>query len=37
MNIGTIFTLAFEIGYAFLIWRPGTRWLFLGAHSSCTD
>ena len=23
------FTLAFEIGYAFLIWRPRTRWLFL--------
>ena len=23
------FTLAFEIGYAFLIWRPSTRWLFL--------
>jgi hypothetical protein len=24
-----LFTLAFEIGYAFLIWRPATRWLFL--------
>lgn len=23
------FTLAFEIGYAFLIWRPATRWLIL--------
>lgn len=29
MNIGTLFTLAFEIGYAFLIWRPSTRWFFL--------
>jgi hypothetical protein len=28
---GGIFTLAFEIGYAFLIWRPKLRWLFLGA------
>ncbi len=25
-----LFTLAFEIGYAFLIWRPGTRWFVLG-------
>ena len=24
------FTLFFEIGYAFLIWRPATRWLMLG-------
>src|SRR5262249_27032635 len=24
-----LFTLAFEIGYAFLIWRPSTRWVFL--------
>jgi hypothetical protein len=24
-----IFTVAFELGYAFLIWRPSTRWLFL--------
>jgi hypothetical protein len=31
MNVGTLFTLAFEIGYAFLIWRPGARWFFLAA------
>lgn len=24
-----LFTLAFEIGYPFLIWKPSTRWLFL--------
>jgi hypothetical protein len=24
-----LFTLAFEIGYAFLIWKKSTRWLFL--------
>jgi hypothetical protein len=24
-----IFTIAFEIGYPFLIWRPRTRWVFL--------
>jgi len=24
------FTLFFEIGYPFLIWRPATRWLILG-------
>jgi uncharacterized membrane protein YphA (DoxX/SURF4 family) len=29
LNIGTLFTLCFEIGYAFLIWRPKTRWAFL--------
>ena len=29
MTAGTLGTLAFEIGYAFLIWRPGTRTLFL--------
>lgn len=29
LNIGTLFTLCFEIGYAFLIWRPATRWAFL--------
>jgi hypothetical protein len=27
------FTLAFEIGYPFLIWRPSTRWLFLWPSS----
>jgi hypothetical protein len=31
LNIGTLFTLTFEIGYAFLIWRPTTRWVFLSA------
>lgn len=30
LNLGTLFTLAFEIGYAFLIWRRSTRWIFLG-------
>jgi hypothetical protein len=28
---GCYFTLFFEIGYAFLIWLPRTRWLYLGA------
>jgi hypothetical protein len=28
---GGLFTLAFEIGYAFLIWRPRLRWVFLAA------
>ena len=31
MTGGGLFTLVFEIGYAFLIWRPKLRWLFLGA------
>lgn len=31
MTGGGLFTLAFEIGYAFLIWRPRMRWVFLGA------
>ena len=31
MNIGGLFTLCFEIGYAFLIWRPRLRWVFLAA------
>jgi hypothetical protein len=26
---GAYFTLAFEIGYAFLVWFPRTRWVFL--------
>ena len=26
-----LFTLSFEIGYAFLIWRPRLRWIFLAA------
>jgi hypothetical protein len=30
MTGGGLFTLAFEIGYAFLIWRPRLRWVFLG-------
>jgi len=29
LTSATIFTLVFEIGYAFLIWRPSTRWVFL--------
>src|SRR5262249_41936722 len=29
LTIGTYFTLFFEIGYAFLIWRPSTRWVML--------
>ena len=31
MSGGGMFTLAFEIGYAFLIWRPRLRWVFLAA------
>jgi hypothetical protein len=31
MTGGGLFTLAFEIGYIFLIWQPRTRWLFLAA------
>ena len=31
MTGGGLFTLAFEIGYIFLIWRPRLRWVFLGA------
>ena len=30
MTGGGLFTLAFEIGFAFLIWRPKLRWVFLG-------
>jgi hypothetical protein len=30
MTTAGMFTLVFEIGYAFLIWRPATRWLMLG-------
>ena len=30
MTTAGMFTLFFEIGYAFLIWRPSTRWLMLG-------
>jgi hypothetical protein len=30
MTAAGMFTLVFEIGYAFLIWRPSTRWLMLG-------
>jgi hypothetical protein len=29
MTGGGLFTLAFEIGYIFLIWRPRLRWVFL--------
>jgi hypothetical protein len=29
MSGGGLFTLVFEIGYAFLIWRPKLRWAFL--------
>jgi hypothetical protein len=29
MTVGGLFTLAFEIGYAFLVWSPKTRWLIL--------
>jgi hypothetical protein len=29
LTIACYFTLFFEIGYAFLIWRPATRWLML--------
>ena len=31
MTFGGLFTLAFEIGYAFLIWRPRLRWVMLGS------
>jgi hypothetical protein len=31
MSGGGLFTLCFEIGYAFLIWRPRLRWVFLGS------
>jgi hypothetical protein len=31
LTVGCYFTLAFEIGYPFLIWRPQARWLFLSA------
>jgi hypothetical protein len=30
LTMACYFTLFFEIGYAFLIWRPATRWLMLG-------
>ncbi len=30
MTVGGLFTLCFEIGYPFLIWRPKLRWVFLG-------
>src|SRR5439155_17585935 len=30
MTVSTYFTLFFEIGYAFLIWRPSLRWVILG-------
>jgi hypothetical protein len=30
LTIGGLFTLTFEIGYAFLIWRPRLRWVWLG-------
>ena len=29
INGAGISTLAFEIAYPFLIWKPNTRWLFL--------
>ena len=31
MTAGGYFTLAFEIGYCFLIWQPRMRWIFLGS------
>ncbi|HZZ80556.1 MAG TPA: hypothetical protein VFE62_18780 [Gemmataceae bacterium] len=31
MTGGGLFTLAFEIGYIFLIWQPRLRWVFLAA------
>jgi hypothetical protein len=31
MTGGGLFTLAFEIGYAFLVWRPRLRWFFLAS------
>ena len=30
LTVSAYFTLAFEIGYAFLIWRPSLRWVMLG-------
>jgi hypothetical protein len=30
LTVSSYFTLIFEIGYAFLIWRPATRWVMLG-------
>jgi hypothetical protein len=30
LTMACYFTLFFEIGYAFLIWRPATRWVMLG-------
>jgi hypothetical protein len=30
LTIAGYFTLVFEIGYAFMIWRPKTRWWWLG-------
>jgi hypothetical protein len=29
MTTGTLFTLAFEIGFAFLVWGPRTRWVII--------
>jgi hypothetical protein len=29
ITAGTVFTLAFEIGFTFLVWRSTTRWLIL--------
>jgi hypothetical protein len=29
MTGGTLFTLAFEIGFAFLVWGPRTRWVII--------
>jgi hypothetical protein len=29
MTVSTVFTLAFEIGFAFLVWRPVTRWVII--------
>ncbi len=31
MTAGGYFTLAFEIGYSFLIWQPKLRWVFLAS------
>ncbi|MBI2804360.1 MAG: hypothetical protein HYX68_05170 [Planctomycetes bacterium] len=31
VNGGGLFTLVFEIGYPFLIWRPRLRWVFLAS------
>jgi hypothetical protein len=30
LTVSAYFTLVFEIGYAFLIWRPSLRWVILG-------